>query len=386
MFKVLIVENMENTAALIANLMTKNGFDVVLMNQSAGLMLRVKLCKPDIILLSGDIPGESGFDACIRLKADSETSFIPVVLLLDSDSRAAQYRAVEVGAEDYVAKNAEGSLLLMKIKALLRIKTLSDELKQKYAELEEKNAILSTQLKMAVNVQRSLIRDFDFEYNNVRFFSRYLPALEIGGDFYDIIKLDNEFIAVVIGDVSGHGISASLLTAMLNMMIQNMAPKYYNPGQFLYHMNNDFSSVFEKSNSQMYACMFYAVIDTSRRRIYYSNAGQSLPIFVSMRDKSVFELDAAGSPVGLLPNAGYETKLIEFAEHDLCLFYTDGLSDNNYKHNNDDFFEIIKSKLIFSDESVNETAEAILDTFYHNNARGSNKFDLDDVSMILCKF
>jgi sigma-B regulation protein RsbU (phosphoserine phosphatase) len=241
---------------------------------------------------------------------------------------------------------------------------------------------------MAMQVQRSLLQDFDFMKNGVHILTKYLPAFEIGGDFYDIIDLDDEKTAVVIGDVSGHGISAALLTAMLNMMIKTFAPRYFDPGEFLSRMNAEFCTIFESTDSQMYACMFYAVIDTVKKEICFANAGQALPIFVDCERGEAYDLDSFGTPVGLLKGSDYEKKIISYNDNDILFLHTDGLADNLYKNNEDDFYPRVKSMLVdMKDDVAPKTiVSTLLNVFYKHDVSPKMKYELDDVSIIVCKF
>lgn len=387
MDKILVVDSTGMSAELISKYLSRNGYDVIIANQLKGLFINLKVSKPDLIILDSEVGMESGYDFCKKLKNEDETKYIPVLMMGSSDSSNSLKRALESGADDYMPKTFEAYVIMSKVKSLVRIKHLGDQLKRQYTEINEKNNLIEMQLKMAMQVQGSLIQEFNFKFNDLTFVSRYLPALDIGGDFYDIIKLSDEIIAVVIGDVSGHGISAALLTAMLNMMIKNLSQKFYNPAQFLYHMNNEIYNIFKDSNTNIYACMFYAVIDTNKKRIYYSNAGQALPIFVDSSKSQAFELEITGTPIGMMEDSSYEHKILSYEDDDLLLFYTDGLSDNLYKNNAEEFYKRIASMLLDMSDGVapDIIIESLLNVFYKFDLVANMKYELDDVSIIICK-
>ncbi|MDR2903140.1 MAG: fused response regulator/phosphatase [Clostridiales bacterium] len=389
MDKILVVDSTIESAELVSKYLARNGYDIIIAGQLKGLFVNLKLMKPDLIILDSEIVGEggSGYDFCKKLKEENDTKYIPVLMTGTSDSANSLRRALESGADDYMPKTYEAYVIISKIKSLIRIKHLGDELKSKYTEIEEKNKLIEMQLKMAMQVQQSLIKECQLNYNGVRLVSKYKPALEIGGDFYDIVELSEDIIAVVMGDVSGHGISAALLTAMLNMMIRTLSQQYYNPAQFLYFMNKEIYSIFKDSSANIYACMFYAVIDTKRKRIDYSNAGQALPIFINNHTQTASELDAAGAPLGMMENSEYEHKMLMFEENDLLLFYTDGLMDNLYKNHEEEFYKRMVSMLIdLSDGAAPEVIiDSLLSVFYKFDMTENMKYEMDDVSLILCK-
>lgn len=122
------------------------------------------------------------------------------------------------------------------------------------------------QLKMAKEIQRSLIQEANFSVNDVKFTSKYMPAQDVGGDLYDIIKLNDNSVGVFIADVSGHGIASALLTSMLKMLFRNLIPYNYAPNKLLEEMNRKFSNIFANKVSDVYAAAFYARIDTKSKK------------------------------------------------------------------------------------------------------------------------
>lgn len=387
MNSILIIDSSEANAEIMSRFLTSNGFDVTTMSDGTGVGVKIKVSPPDLIIIDTDLATSSGYDICKKIRDDDSDRFTPILMMSAIETAHSQTRAISAGADDFMCKNIEASVLLSKIKSLLRIKNLSDQLKNQYMELADKNKQLDIQLKMAREVQRSLIKEHNFVHNSAHFVSRYLPALDIGGDFYDIVILDEDCIGVAIGDVSGHGISAALLTAMLNMMVRNLAPKYFYPAQFLFHMNNEFASIFENTDNEMYVCLFYAVINTKKKRIYYSNAGQALPLHIKAGQGVVDEFESYGMPIGMMKDSVYEHRIALFDDGDLVLFYTDGLMDNLYKENEEEFYDRIKTLLLEVDVNLlpEEIIETLLGVFHSDDIASSKKYELDDVSVIMCK-
>jgi sigma-B regulation protein RsbU (phosphoserine phosphatase) len=209
----------------------------------------------------------------------------------------------------------------------------------------------------------------------------------VGGDFYNMITLSDSSFGIVMGDISGHGIAAAFLTAMLNMMIQNLTPQYYSPDQLLFHLNNQLYTLFEKSESMYFACVFYAVVNTKEGYIRYANAGQCLPLYVDAEQNIVAELDASGVPIGMIQNVQYRMGSFPYRPGDLILFYTDGLQDIYYREQPDEFtarmMEILSETRYV--ESLDEILDTVCDSFYLPEASEAKRMEMDDVSMILCR-
>jgi sigma-B regulation protein RsbU (phosphoserine phosphatase) len=387
MDRILIADSSVQNTELMRECLGNTEYEVITAESGFNALAKVDLFKPDLVIIDTDLNDISGYDVCKKIKDNPTTQYILVLIVSVRGSIDAQIRAMQVGSDDFMEKTFDAYVLISKIQSLLRLKYLSEQLKQKYIELEEKNNILEYQLKMSKSVQRSLLPKVNFTFNNVGFYSKYLPAMDIGGDFYDIIEINNKCVAVVLGDVSGHGISAALLTSMLNLMIKNLVAKYFNPDQLLFYLNNEFYKIFENSASEMYACVFYAVLDTNEKKIYYSNAGQTLPMFASFENNSAFELDAAGLPIGLIKNSKYEYKVIEYQQGDILFFYTDGLVNTFYKDSPNEFITRLNNILVDC-LTIKEPAEIVsmaLSSFYDYDASGSEKMEQDDVSVLLCR-
>lgn len=384
MDRILVVDDVEQNIELISRYLVNAGYDTISANNGASAIRKARMFKPDLILLDLLMPQMTGYEVCKILKSDEDTKYISILIITALDSSDTRNRSFEVGADDFISKTFDKVLLLSKVKSLLRIKHLSDQLKLQYSELQEKNNTLDFQLNMAMQVQRSLIEESNFSVNEVSFMSRYLPALDIGGDMYDMVKIDESNVAVIMGDVSGHGIAAALLTAMLKMMFRNIIAVTHDPSEVLSKMNIEFCNIFTNKLIDVYSCVFYALIDTKNKQIFCGNAGHTLPILVESKMNCAYEIDVHGLPIGMMENSTYSTKAISFNNGDLIFFHTDGLGDSLYKDATDEFVHKLKELLIsVKNMPTDEIITHVLDQFRNNDDNA--KFDNDDISIILCK-
>lgn len=392
MSNLLVIDEIENSI-WIKEIFEDMEHNITVVPPAAAIeLLAGDCCKfPDLVIISENQREQDGHQICrmIRGILESDSIYIPILLrVLDKTYSEDIYKkAQEAGADDIFTDAADG-VLESKIRSLLRIRRLNDQLMEKMKVIQAANEIFHEQLKIARQVQRSFVHEADLCFQNIQFSSRYLPAFEIGGDFYEIMKLNDNMVAVVMGDVQGHGISAALLTAMLSLIIKQLVPKYINPSQFMYHMNNEFFEVFSNSRDgvPVYTSMFYALIDTGRKKIYYSNAGLVLPIFIDAARSRAYELDITGTPVGMMPKSQYDQGIREYSDGDMILFYTDGLSDNMFRHNPGEFYRLVTGML--SDASAGVPLDTIIDSLievFANYEDGTDKSRLDDISLILCR-
>jgi len=388
---ILVVDGSTQTTDLINHWLRMEDLTIHTAESGLNALAKLDLFDPGIVIANVSLPDISGFDLCKRVKSSEQNPDTLVLLFSTLDSHINRMRAEEMGADDYIETSAEHYLFVSKVRSLLRVNQLSSQLRQKYAELEEKNILLDMQLEMALQIQRALLPEINMEFGGCTLLSRYYPAMGIGGDFYKITPLTEESFSIVMGDISGHGIAAAFLTTILNMMINNLAPVYYEPHRLLYYLNNELCALFEDSEYTYYACVFYAVVNTKDKSVLYANAGQSLPLHVETGGEeggvTVTELAASGLPVGMMKDSQYDYKSVGYNPSDLLLFHTDGLQDIYYKNQPDDFTRQMKKLLpdIFNIDDLKEILDVVCDNFYHTGMSETKKMEMDDVSMILCR-
>lgn len=148
-------------------------------------------------------------------------------------------------------------------------------------------------------------------------------ALGVGGDYYDLIHLEDGRVGFAIGDVSGKGISAALLMASLRASLRGVTLD--NPRDFAKLMHKVNRLVYEASASNRYATFFFAAYDPRTRRLECVNAGHNPPVL--LRGDQVIRLEAGGPVVGLLPFAPYTEQVLTLEPGDLLILYTDGFSE-----------------------------------------------------------
>jgi serine phosphatase RsbU (regulator of sigma subunit) len=149
----------------------------------------------------------------------------------------------------------------------------------------------------------------------------YRPAREVGGDFYDFLKLPNGRLGIVVGDATGKGVPAALVMSSARSMLRAVAQASDSPGDVLRRVNDPMVTDIPPN---MFVTCFYAILDPYSASLSYANAGHDLP-YLRRRGGDAEELMARGMPLGLMPRMGYEEKEIILEPSDSALFYSDGL-------------------------------------------------------------
>jgi serine phosphatase RsbU (regulator of sigma subunit)/CHASE1-domain containing sensor protein/anti-sigma regulatory factor (Ser/Thr protein kinase) len=244
----------------------------------------------------------------------------------------------EKGAESNVpafvlASGVAVSLLLFGITLLLvrsrtRVERTSKDLEVANKDLEVANKELETfnhsveqELRMARSIQHALLPKNLPELEGWEIAYHYQPAREVGGDFYDFLRLEDGRVGLVIGDVSGKGIAAALVMANTQSVLRALVQRRgITPGRVLKEANE---ILYAYMPPNTFVTCFYGVLDPKSGSLRYANAGHDLPY--ERHAGRVDELRARGMPLGLMSGMPYEEEEAVLAAGDDLLFYSDGL-------------------------------------------------------------
>ena len=140
--KVLVVDDTPHNVKLLADLLAVRGYAVATATNGEEALASVAAGMPDLVLLDIMMPGLSGYDVCRRLRADAATALLPVVLVTSLDAQQERIKGIEAGADDFLGKPINQSELFARVRSLLRIKALQDEVREQAATLRDWNAKL----------------------------------------------------------------------------------------------------------------------------------------------------------------------------------------------------------------------------------------------------
>ena len=210
------------------------------------------------------------------------------------------------------------------------------------------------------------------------------PTMEVGGDYYDFIRHDDSRLGVVIGDVSGKGVSAAFFMTMAKGIIKALSRINPSPKSLLSDMNSVF---YENTPKEIFISLIYGFFDVENNTLIFARAGHN-PLIVRKSVGGTPELlNPAGLAIGLekgdIFSATIEEKALPIQAGDVFMFYTDGISEAMNK-NGDEFGEERLSQLV--SQYAQESAHAILDKISHevtHFANGAKQHD--DFTMVVVK-
>jgi PAS domain S-box-containing protein len=190
--------------------------------------------------------------------------------------------------------------------------------------MEQKLERSRTELHVAAEIQRSFIPKTTPDIANFEVAAVTIPAMEVGGDFYDFITLPHGDHGLVIADVAGKSIPAALFMALSRIIIRASAAHQSLATEVLRNANNMIAS---DATAGMFVTLLFGVLDGEALTLRYANAGHPTPLIFKSRDCSYEEEVACGIALGAKEGVSYEEQTIKFGPGDVAVFYTDGVTE-----------------------------------------------------------
>ncbi len=223
-------------------------------------------------------------------------------------------------------------------------RNLNKLVEERTRDLAKTNQKLLEDLDYARDIQKAMLPGKLPNNEHVSFLAKYYPAERVSGDFYNIFKLDEKNIGMYIGDVSGHGVPAAMLTVFLNQSIKTIKEldgsrfQIISPAQVLENLYKLYNKVQFKDD--VYILALYAIYNTETKELVYSSAGMNAQPFVVRRYAQIQEIEIRGLPICSLAeicSADYVDKKIQLEDGDKVFFYTDGLVELNNRQTGKSF-------------------------------------------------
>ncbi len=226
---------------------------------------------------------------------------------------------------------------------------------RRIAERERQKVELET----ARRIQTSILPDLPPELHGIRMAHAYLPASEVGGDFYDVLALEDGRLAVAVGDVAGHGVSSGLVMSMAKSALAvqvTFDPDVESVFRTLNRM------VFQSARKRLLATLCYAVVDPARREMFFASAGHLFPYRISARGE-VEALESVSYPLGVRSEMRVRVRSARLEPGDFLFLFSDGVVEAR-RQGSDDLFgfaRLERSLRRHSDGSVKALQRGVLE-------------------------
>jgi DNA-binding response OmpR family regulator len=193
---ILVVDDTPRSLKLLSDLLCMKGYDVQTADSGEKAIEQIALDQPDLVLLDVLMPGMSGYDVCRHIRQNPATAVLPVIMVTALDPNEERVRGLEAGADDFLSKPIHQAELLARVRSLLRIKQLFEQVQKQAAELESWNQTLEQRVQQQVSQIRQLER---LKY----FLSPPIAELIMSSGYETYLRSHRRFVAVVFCDLRG---------------------------------------------------------------------------------------------------------------------------------------------------------------------------------------
>ena len=353
--------------------------------------------QPDLILLDLMMPKMSGYEVCRKIRAKHDAVILPVIMLTAKNQITDLVQGLDCGANDYLTKPFHKEELLARVQTHIQFASAVRNLKQQeHFKLE---------LETAKHVQALFIPDRDPQLPGIDIASFYHAASQTGGDWYDYrYRQDQQTLDILIGDVTGHGVPAALITAVVNsfyrtleqhrqamQQLGNTEDHLLEPTYLLHQLNSVLHYITTNSYNMTF---FYSSLDLRTKVLTYTSAAH-VPCYVYRPEKfnaiqhgkaikrSILSLTTPGAILGKLPDQHYQLDHYQLQTDDVLIWFTDGLTENKNEQGkmfgNRELKGVVKSSAHLNAQQIKDN---IIDAAYHHY--GDTPCD-DDVTLIVGK-
>jgi Amt family ammonium transporter len=313
--KILIVDDNKTNLLLLKSALELENYyiDVAIDGVEAIRILENK--SYDLILLDIMMPEMDGFEVCRQIKNNPELRDIPVIFLTALGDATNISRGFKYGASDYVSKPFNIPELLARVKVHIDLKKSNEQLESTLLEIKQ-------DLKLAKKIQNKILLNNINNHGQMNIFIKYLPMIEVGGDFYDIDEIRDGLVRVFLADATGHGIQAALITMAIKGIYESRKKNNIPAKELMKIINNEFIENFD--NLQTFFTCVIVDINLYQKKINFVSGGHIEQFFIRNNDE-ITMLDPDGTIIGLGKDLNYENKEITYQSGDKLLLFTDGI-------------------------------------------------------------
>lgn len=318
---ILVVDDVKINRKLIKGLLTKTIEHIEILEAESAFEAKKILDKREtsVVILDIMMPEKDGIQFLKEIKQDPKMKNIPIIMCSALNEIESVQRALELGALDYFTKplTEEQMRVTLPLKVKNALEYYEDKIKllEYYEKVEE-------ELELAQKLQSSMISEYkDFDMAHIR--GNSISCDKIGGDMF-VVKEVGRKLWFMIADVSGYGISATMISTMIGVMFEHCIEVCSSPEEVLTRINK---KLYELFNGSKYGLISAFVGFITNTKLCYANAGHPYPVLYKHKTATFETLEAKGFLLGMFEDRAYVSEFRAINSEDTLLLYTDGLFD-----------------------------------------------------------
>lgn len=322
----LVVDDNEDNRYTLTRRLNREGYKNLMVAKNGREALdKLKTQAFDLVLLDIMMPDMNGYEVLEQVKATPALRDIPIIMISSLDEIESVIRCIELGAEDYLNKPFDPTLLRARVGASLEKKRLRDEVRRNMERLvQELEAARALQLAM-------LPRQFPTcsPSHPIAVHAVMESAREVGGDLYDCFYAGEHTFCFLVGDVCGKGASAAMFMARARSLVRITVSLWrewrtddIDPGALLEAVNRELC---QDNDDRMFITMFLGLIDTRSGLVSFVNAGHPRPHLISSTGETKQIGAKPALPLGVRRQARFQTLTLQILPGDALFVCTDGV-------------------------------------------------------------
>jgi serine phosphatase RsbU (regulator of sigma subunit) len=318
---ILITDDVKVNRLLVKRCLQGYGYHFLEATNGLEALEQLRASPVDLVILDLMMPVLDGFAFLEQLQDDAQLSSVPVIVNSSLDDRLSIQKALALGSYDYFIKTLPREQLefILPLKAKNAIHT-----KQLLDESRERKALLEREIQAAGRYQRFLLPQ-EYSAPGIDIATLYYAQLGVGGDFFDFVPLTHNKTAILIADVSGHGVLSAMVTAILKPLFRQYIQETESLLAAFKRLNQDFLTLTGESD---YITAFAAIYDPTQAVLRYVNAGHPPPLYNHHASDTTDDLQTTGFILGVFDaDWELEERTMTVLPHDRLLLITDGISE-----------------------------------------------------------
>ncbi len=294
-----------------------------------------------LIVIEGNGDSRQTFHLCRQIRNRLSDKYVPILMVHGDPKPAARLASLESGADTYLLRPFDPAELMAQVKNFARLKDRHDRLAEKTEEVHRINKRLQTayqqidrELELASRIQVSFLPQSLPQLPQVRFAVHYKPCGRVGGDFYDVFRLDEKHFGFYVADAMGHGVPASLLTIYVKKGIRakeisGHSYRLVPPKEVLQRLNRDL--IEQNLSDQPFITMAYLLMNSTTGTLQMARSGHPYPLYIPHDGKpELWKVE--GTLLGVF-DTSYQQRERQLRPGDKILLYTDGIDGAAFKEN-----------------------------------------------------
>jgi CheY-like chemotaxis protein len=374
----MVVDDLASNREILIGLLTIEGYQTIAAENGLQAIEFYKEHQPDIIFMDAMMPVMDGYEATTQIKALAGTHFVPIMFLSGMSETEAMVKCIEAGGDDFINKPFKREILRAKVKSMERIRDLSRTVEELHRKLEIQNRVMHNEQVVAEQIYRRAITDENSYSDHIDFLIR--PVSIFGGDMMLTAFSPDGTLNVVLGDFTGHGLTAAIGMLPAAEVFRVMTAQGEPMQEIIAAINE---KLFRLLPTGMFMAGCFVTIDKNFKKVSVWNAGMPEVLILGVQDENEcgatikHRIASQFLSLGILHNFETDSGPVSLVlnEGDRILLASDGVSEAVNMSGEEFGTQRLEKAANCTKFSLNSVMTAV-DEF-----RGDTPFG-DDVSMV----